>query len=117
MNIQKIRKDFPILKTKINGNDLIYLDNAATSQKPKAVIDSLIDYYEKYNSNIHEEAPLDSIISKTLTLQNKHISKFAEDSWKEIVNNGIHVDKFPKVYSTDGTAPRSPTGDEILNRV
>ena len=53
MNIQKIRKDFPILKTKINGNDLIYLDNAATSQKPKAVIDSLIDYYEKYNSNVH----------------------------------------------------------------
>ena len=53
MNIQKIRKDFPILKTKINGNDLIYLDNAATTQKPKAVIDSLIDYYEKYNSNVH----------------------------------------------------------------
>ena len=53
MDLEKIRKDFPILKTKINGNDLIYLDNAATSQKPKSVIDSLVDYYEKYNSNVH----------------------------------------------------------------
>tara|TARA_B100001029_G_scaffold178219_2_gene184478 strand:+ start:21463 stop:22683 length:1221 start_codon:yes stop_codon:yes gene_type:complete len=53
MNIQKIREDFPILKTKVNGNDLIYLDNAATSQKPKVVVDSLVDYYEKYNSNVH----------------------------------------------------------------
>ncbi len=53
MDLEKIRKDFPILKTKINGNDLIYIDNAATSQKPKSVIDSLVDYYEKYNSNVH----------------------------------------------------------------
>tara|TARA_B100001996_G_scaffold125662_1_gene95228 strand:- start:1384 stop:2604 length:1221 start_codon:yes stop_codon:yes gene_type:complete len=53
MDLERIRKDFPILKTRINGNDLIYLDNAATSQKPKSVINSLVDYYEKYNSNVH----------------------------------------------------------------
>ena len=53
MDLERIRKDFPILKTKVNGNDLVYLDNAATSQKPKLVIDSLVDYYENYNSNVH----------------------------------------------------------------
>ena len=53
INTEKIRKDFPILSEKVNGNDLIYLDNAATSHKPKEVINSLVEYYEKYNSNVH----------------------------------------------------------------
>ena len=53
INLNKIRKDFPILNEKVNGKGLIYLDNAATSQKPKDVIDSLVSYYEKYNSNVH----------------------------------------------------------------
>ena len=46
-------KDFPILKRKINGHNLVYLDNAATTQKPNQVIDSQIDYYKNYNSNVH----------------------------------------------------------------
>ena len=53
IDITKIRNDFPILKRKVNGNDFIYLDNAATSQKPNLVIDSISDYYRNYNSNIH----------------------------------------------------------------
>ena len=53
INLEKIRKDFPILNEKVNGKGLVYLDNAATSQKPKEVIDSLVSYYEKYNSNVH----------------------------------------------------------------
>ena len=53
INLNKIRKDFPILNEKVNGKGLVYLDNAATSQKPKEVIDSLVSYYEKYNSNVH----------------------------------------------------------------
>ncbi|OAD90703.1 cysteine sulfinate desulfinase [Aequorivita soesokkakensis] len=52
-NIQKIRNDFPILSRKVNGYPLVYLDNAATSQKPKQVIDSIVDYYSNYNANIH----------------------------------------------------------------
>ena len=52
-NIYKIRKDFPILNKKINGTDLVYFDNAATSQTPKQVIQKIVDYYEQYNSNIH----------------------------------------------------------------
>ena len=50
---QNIKSDFPILSQKINGHDLVYLDNAATTQKPKVVIDSINEYYRKTNSNIH----------------------------------------------------------------
>ena len=52
-DVYKIREDFPILNRKINGNDLVYFDNAATSQTPKQVIKKIVDYYENYNSNIH----------------------------------------------------------------
>ena len=52
-DVYKIRKDFPILNKKINGSDLVYFDNAATSQTPKQVIQKIVDYYENYNSNIH----------------------------------------------------------------
>ncbi len=53
LNIQKIRADFPILSQQINGKPLVYFDNGATSQKPQAVIDAIVDYYSRYNANIH----------------------------------------------------------------
>jgi len=53
IDIQKVRADFPILKEKVNGKPLVYLDNAATSQKPQVVIDSIVNYYTTINSNIH----------------------------------------------------------------
>ena len=53
IDVEKIRKDFPILNRKVNGKDLIYFDNAATSQTPQVVIDSIVDYYSNYNANIH----------------------------------------------------------------
>lgn len=49
----RLREDFPILRRKVNGKPLVYLDNAATTQKPKPVIDTLKNYYETHNSNIH----------------------------------------------------------------
>ena len=52
-DVYKIREDFPILNKKINGTDLVYFDNAATSQTPKQVIQKIVEYYEQYNSNIH----------------------------------------------------------------
>lgn len=48
-----IKKDFPILRRKVNGKQLVYLDSAATSQKPQVVIDSLVNYYQNHNANIH----------------------------------------------------------------
>jgi len=53
LNITTIRKDFPILQRKVNGYPLVYLDNAATSQTPRQVIDVIVDYYSNYNANIH----------------------------------------------------------------
>ncbi len=52
-DVQTIRNDFPILQRQIHGKTLVYLDNAATTQKPRAVIDALVHYYEHYNANIH----------------------------------------------------------------
>ena len=52
-DVEKIRLDFPILAKEIFGNPLVYLDNAATSQKPRQVIDALVDYYENFNANVH----------------------------------------------------------------
>ncbi|MDI6721289.1 MAG: cysteine desulfurase [Candidatus Aenigmarchaeota archaeon] len=53
INVSKIRKDFPILSRKINGKRLVYLDNAATSQKPSSVINAVKEFYENFNSNVH----------------------------------------------------------------
>lgn len=53
MDVQKIRKDFPILSREVNGRPLVYFDNAATSQTPLQVIDVITDYYKNYNANIH----------------------------------------------------------------
>ena len=53
MDVQKIRKDFPILNREVNGKPLVYFDNAATSQTPVQVIDTIVDYYKNYNANIH----------------------------------------------------------------
>jgi cysteine desulfurase/selenocysteine lyase len=53
LNIEAIRQQFPILHQQVNGRDLVYLDNAATSQKPMRVIQALMDYYTGYNANIH----------------------------------------------------------------
>jgi cysteine desulfurase/selenocysteine lyase len=53
LDLAAIRRDFPILEREVHGQPLIYLDNAATSQTPVAVIDSLSDYYRRYNANIH----------------------------------------------------------------
>ena len=53
IQIDKIREDFPILKRTVNGKPLVYFDNAATSQTPQVVIDTIVDYYSNYNANIH----------------------------------------------------------------
>ena len=52
-DVASIRKDFPILKREVNGQPLVYFDNAATSQTPQQVIDVIVDYYSNYNANIH----------------------------------------------------------------
>lgn len=53
LDVARIRQDFPILHKEMNGHPLVYLDNAATTQKPRQVIQALVDYYEGYNANVH----------------------------------------------------------------
>ena len=53
LDVENIRKDFPILSRKVNGHPLVYFDNAATSQTPQQVINAIVDYYSRYNANIH----------------------------------------------------------------
>ncbi|HEY9758568.1 MAG TPA: cysteine desulfurase [Oculatellaceae cyanobacterium] len=53
LDIKKIRKDFPILDRTVNSKPLVYLDNAATSQKPNQVVEAIVDYYKRYNANVH----------------------------------------------------------------
>src|SRR5438094_7688015 len=53
MNVDKVRADFPTLTRTVRGKPLVYLDSAATSQKPKAVIDSVSDFFSRYNANVH----------------------------------------------------------------
>ncbi len=72
-SVERVRRDFPILKRKVNGKRLVYFDNAATSQKPRQVIDAVTSFYETYNANIHrgmykmaEEATVAYTDSKTL---------------------------------------------------
>src|SRR5688572_32897439 len=52
-DVHAVRRDFPILSTEMNGRPLVYLDNAATTQKPRAVIEAIVRYYESGNANIH----------------------------------------------------------------
>src|SRR6266536_3113900 len=53
LDVERIRKDFPILERSINGRPLVYLDSSNTSQKPRQVIDTLTEYYERHNANLY----------------------------------------------------------------
>ncbi|WP_151670328.1 aminotransferase class V-fold PLP-dependent enzyme [Nitrincola schmidtii] len=55
-DVMAVRQDFPILHQQVNGHPLVYLDNGATTQKPQAVIDALVEFYSTYNSNVHRGA-------------------------------------------------------------
>ncbi|MDG1805010.1 cysteine desulfurase [Flavicella sp.] len=91
IDIQKIRADFPILNEKVNGKPLVYFDNAATSQKPQVVIDSIVDYYTKINANIHRgvhtlsQVATDAYEQARLTVQ-KHFN--AKKSFEVILTAG-----------------------------
>src|ERR687885_1517218 len=85
INVSKIRQDFPILKRKINGNrTLVYLDNAATTQKPICVINAISDYYMNYNSNIH-----------------RAVHQLAEEATLEYEKTREKITKFINARSTD----------------
>ena len=91
-DVNKIRDDFPILSQKIYNKPLIYLDNAATTQKPKCVIDALVEYYSCYNSNIHRAV--------------HYLSQKATELYEETRNkikNFINAENSKEIIFTRGT--------------
>ena len=77
MDIQAIRQDFPILKRKVNNYPLIYFDNAATTQKPRQVIEAEVNFYENHNANIHRSVHTLSLESTDLYEKSREtITKF-----------------------------------------
>ncbi len=86
MNTEKLRKDFPILSVKVHGKPLVYLDNAATSQKPQSVIESVKNYYENYNANIHRSIhKLGEEATAAYEEAHKKVADFINADFEEIV--------------------------------
>ncbi|MGO3346040.1 MAG: aminotransferase class V-fold PLP-dependent enzyme [Marinomonas sp.] len=92
LDIAAIREQFPILKREIDGNPLIYLDNAATTQKPQCVIDALVNYYTTCNSNVHRGA------HRLADEATRHF-----EAARDIVKDFINAPKREEVIWTSGT--------------
>lgn len=91
-DVEAIRKDFPILQTSVNGKPLVYFDNGATAQKPSAVTNAIVDYYNNYNANIHRGV--------------HHLSQLATDAHEEArekIRVLINANKVHEVIFTRGT--------------
>ncbi len=86
-DVYKIREDFPILKEKMHGKPLVYLDNAATTQKPIQVINTIVDFYEHYNANIHRGIyEIAEKATEAYTTSKEKVAKFINaDSFREII--------------------------------
>ena len=115
IDVQRIRADFPILQQKIHGKPLVYLDNAATSQKPRAVIDAITRYYEHSNANIHrgvhflsERATEDYEAARKTAQDFLHAAYAHEIIFVRGATEGINL-----VAQTYGRA-HVQSGDEIL---
>lgn len=114
-DVASLRRDFPILATKVHGKRLVYLDNAATTQKPQAVVDAVSHYYEADNANIHRGVHL---LSERATKHYEHA--------REAVARFVGAAQPQEIVMTRGTTeginlvansfvrPRLSPGDEIL---
>lgn len=112
---QKIRNDFPILNQKVNDESLVYLDNAATSQKPQQVIDALINYYQNDNANTRRSVhTLGERATEEFEAAREKVQKFinAEQS-REIVFTKGTTDSLNLIASTYGEV-NIQAGDEIV---
>jgi len=114
-DVEKIRLDFPILSSKVHGKPLCYLDNAATTQKPKVVIDTLVEYYTSMNANIHRGVHyLSEISTKAYEDSRIRIKDFLNaSSEREIIFTKGTTDSINLVASSFGRG-KLKDGDEII---
>lgn len=114
-DIQKIRADFPLLKREVNGKPLVYLDNGATTQKPKVVIDAITNYYSDMNSNVHRGVHyLSQISTDAFEVTRRKVQEFinAKEDFEIIITKGT-TDSINLVASCYGKA-FIHEGDEII---
>ena len=91
-DVEQIRNDFPILHQQVNGKPLVYFDNGATAQKPRQVIQAIVDYYERYNANIHRGV--------------HHLSQKATSAYeqaRETIKNYLGAASADQIIFTKGT--------------
>ena len=114
-DIEKIRSDFPILRTTVHGKPLCYLDNAATTQKPQAVIDKLVEFYTTMNANIHRGVHfLSELSTKEFEDARIKIKNFINaKSEKEIIFTKGTTDSLNLAAISFGRGKLKP-GDEII---
>lgn len=114
-DVEKIREDFPILSTLVHDKPLIYLDNAATTQKPQAVIDNVSNYYATYNSNIHRGVHyLSEFATRKYEIARKTIRKFINAEFdEEIIFTRGATESINLIASTYGRV-NLRDGDEVL---
>ena len=87
IDAKKIKKDFPILKQNINGHRLVYLDSAATTQKPRMVINEIKRYYEQYNANIHRGIhTLAELSTQAYEQEHERLAEFINADFQEVIS-------------------------------
>lgn len=107
------KKDFPILKQKIKGKPLVYLDNSATTQKPKKVIQAIIEYYEKDNANVHRGVhELSMRASEAYEHAHQIVADFIHAAFEEIIFTKGTTESLNLVASSLGKNLKK--GDEIV---
>lgn len=114
-DVEKIRKDFPALNQTINGQPLIYFDNAATTQKPQVVIDTLTNYYSTINSNVHRGVHhLSQMATDAFENTREHIRKYINAEYsKEIIITKGATDSINLVANSFGKG-FIESGDEVI---
>ena len=115
INIDQIRNDFPILSRKINGHQLVYLDNAATTHKPRSVINSLVDFYENHNSNVHRGVhTLSMEATDKFEEAREKISKFINSQTSQSIIWTRNASESLNIISYSWGNKNIGEGDEIL---
>jgi len=113
-DVQQIRQQFPILSRTVHNKPLVYLDNAATTQKPQVVIDAIVDYYSNYNSNVHrgahqlaDEATRNYEDARDTVASFIHANSRNEVIWTSGTTESINI-------VTHGMAQKLRPGDEVI---
>lgn len=115
LDIDKIRKDFPLLQEKVYGQPLVYLDNSATTQKPQVVIDTLEHYYKAYNANVHRGVHrLSQVASEEYENSRKVIANFINAAHdEEVIFTKGTTDSINLIANVFGRGVIKP-GDEVI---